>query len=164
MVDGDDLGQWSLEAEVRFHRTGDALLRDASLTPALSRSTDVQSWCRHRRSRKPHCQCCPCSAFSFSRSYSVPPPLQQLIFNHGWRPRSQTMSTHTVRSTRPPDTQTISVGALYQQASTAPLIHLDQNELYLPSDIESQLKHTIPALNNTPIPSQPRPLLSPSPT
>lgn len=41
----------------------------------------------------------------------------------------------------------------------APLVYLDQNELYLPSDIGAQLNHTNPTLNFTAIKNAPSPLL-----
>jgi hypothetical protein len=40
----------------------------------------------------------------------------------------------------------------------APLVYLDQNELYLPSDIGAQLVHTNPSLNFTTIKNAPSPL------
>ncbi len=40
----------------------------------------------------------------------------------------------------------------------APLVYLDQNELYLPSDIGTQLKHTTPTINFTAIKNAPSPL------
>lgn len=40
----------------------------------------------------------------------------------------------------------------------APLVYLDQNELYLPSDIGAQLSHTTPTLNFTAIKTAPSPL------
>jgi hypothetical protein len=43
--------------------------------------------------------------------------------------------------------------------SAAPLVHLDQNELYLPSDIQNQLNNTYSALNFTATPNAPSPLL-----
>ncbi len=39
----------------------------------------------------------------------------------------------------------------------APLVYLDQNELYLPSDIQAQLDNTYPALNYTALPEVDRP-------
>jgi hypothetical protein len=42
---------------------------------------------------------------------------------------------------------------------TAPLVYLDQNELYLPSDIQSQLNNTYAALNYTAVTNGPSPLL-----
>ena len=44
-------------------------------------------------------------------------------------------------------------------AVTAPLIYLDQNEVYLPSDIQAQLNNTYPALNSTAIKTGSSPLL-----
>ncbi|KAI9855209.1 MAG: hypothetical protein M1813_000504 [Trichoglossum hirsutum] len=41
----------------------------------------------------------------------------------------------------------------------APLVYLDQNELYLPSDIQSQLNNTYAALNYTAVTNGPSPLL-----
>ncbi|KAI9778819.1 MAG: hypothetical protein M1839_007909 [Geoglossum umbratile] len=41
----------------------------------------------------------------------------------------------------------------------APLVYLDQNEVYLPSDIQAQLNNTYPALNFTAIKTGPSPLL-----
>ena len=43
----------------------------------------------------------------------------------------------------------------------APLVYLDQNELYMPSDIQAQLNNTYPALNFTALPKSdvPSPLL-----
>lgn len=43
----------------------------------------------------------------------------------------------------------------------APLVYLDQNELYMPSDIQAQLNNTYPALNYTALPREnvPSPLL-----
>ena len=42
---------------------------------------------------------------------------------------------------------------------SAPLVYLDQNELYLPSDIQLQLNHTYAALNYTATNTGPSPLL-----
>jgi hypothetical protein len=41
----------------------------------------------------------------------------------------------------------------------APLVYLDQNELYLPSDIQAQLNHTTPEFDYAAITTAPSPLL-----
>lgn len=43
----------------------------------------------------------------------------------------------------------------------APLVYLDENELYFPSDLQAQLNNTYPALNYTPISTKTSPVPSP---